>query len=136
MSEFRGRVLRALSWTAGGKVISQVISMGFGIALARMLTPDDFGLIAMMMVFTGFAGLLTDVGLGSALVQKKDITEVHYNTVFWTNLGLGAGLMGLILYFPLRLPLFMDGKSLPPLVTSCRSIFCSAHWPWYLGNVW
>lgn len=96
MSEFRGRVLKALSWTAGGKVISQIISMGFGIALARMLTPDDFGLIAMMMVFTGFAGLLMDVGLGSALVQKKDIQEIHYNTVFWTNLGVGAGLCLLV----------------------------------------
>lgn len=112
MSEFRGRVLRALSWTAGGKVISQVISMGFGIALARMLTPDDFGLIAMMMVFTGFAGLLTDVGLGSALVQKKDITEVHYNTVFWTNLGLGAGLMGLILYFSPSIAAFYGREEL------------------------
>ncbi len=70
--------------------------MGFGIALARMLTPDDFGLIAMMMVFTGFAGLLMDVGLGSALVQKKDVEEIHYNTVFWTNLGLGAGLCALV----------------------------------------
>ncbi|MEP1216117.1 MAG: lipopolysaccharide biosynthesis protein [Marinobacter sp.] len=96
MSDFRGRVLKALSWTAGGKVVSQVISMGFGIALARMLTPDDFGLIAMMMVFTGFAGLLMDVGLGSALVQKKDVQEIHYNTVFWTNLGLGVGLWALV----------------------------------------
>lgn len=96
MSEFRGRVLKALSWTAGGKVVSQIISMGFGIALARMLTPDDFGLIAMMMVFTGFAGLLMDVGLGSALVQKKDIQEIHYNTVFWTNLGVGVGLCLLV----------------------------------------
>ncbi|WP_273208554.1 lipopolysaccharide biosynthesis protein [Marinobacter subterrani] len=98
MSDFRGRVLTALSWTAGGKMISQVISVGFGIALARMLTPDDFGLIAMMMVFTGFAGLLMDVGLGSALVQKKDVKEIHYNTVFWTNLGLGASL-SCIVYF-------------------------------------
>lgn len=96
MSEFRGRVLKALSWTAGGKVISQIISMGFGIALARMLSPDDFGLIAMMMVFTGFAGLLMDVGLGSALVQKEDVQETHYNTVFWTNLGVGLGLFLLV----------------------------------------
>ncbi|MDX1559504.1 MAG: oligosaccharide flippase family protein, partial [Marinobacter sp.] len=96
MSDFRGKVLKALGWTAGGKVITQVISMGFGIALARMLTPDDFGLIAMMMVFTGFAGLLMDVGLGSALVQKKDVKEIHYNTVFWTNLGLGIGLWALV----------------------------------------
>lgn len=98
MSEYKGKVLRALSWSAGGKVFSQVISLGFGIALARMLTPDDFGLIAMMMVFTGFAALLTDVGLGSALVQKADVTELHYNTVFWTNLGLGIALTAVICF--------------------------------------
>ncbi|PHQ75633.1 MAG: hypothetical protein COB82_01750 [Marinobacter sp.] len=98
MSEFRGKVLTALSWTAGGKVASQIISMGFGIALARMLTPDDFGLIAMMMVFTGFAGLLMDVGLGSALVQKQDAKEIHYNTVFWTNLSLGTLLAGVVFF--------------------------------------
>lgn len=57
--------------------------------LARLLNPDAFGLIAMMMVFTGFASLLTDVGLGSALVQRKEVSEVHYSTVFWTNVGLG-----------------------------------------------
>lgn len=96
MSEFRTKVVKALGWSAGGKLFSQVISMGFGIALARMLTPDDFGLIAMMMVFTGLAGLLMDVGLGSALVQKKDITELHYSTVFWTNLALGILLTGLV----------------------------------------
>lgn len=96
MSEFKGKVLTALSWTAGAKIISQLISLGFGIALARMLTPDDFGLIASMMVFTGFAGLLMDVGLGAALVQKKDIQEIHYNTVFWTNLGLGVLIAGTV----------------------------------------
>lgn len=73
-------------------MISQIISVAFGIVLARMLSPDDFGLIASMVVFTGFASLLMDVGLGSALVQKKDIAEIHYNTVFWTNLGLGISL--------------------------------------------
>ncbi|GGC72813.1 lipopolysaccharide biosynthesis protein [Marinobacter halophilus] len=112
MSEFQSRVVKALSWTAGGRIVSQVISMGFGIALARMLTPDDFGLIAMMMVFTGFAGLLTDVGLGSALVQRKDITELHYNTVFWTNLGLGAGLTGLILFFSPSIAAFYGREEL------------------------
>ncbi|MAB50852.1 MULTISPECIES: MOP flippase family protein [unclassified Marinobacter] len=92
MGAYKTSVLNALGWTAGGKVVSQVLSFGIGIALARLLNPDAFGLIAMMIVFTGFASLLTDVGLGSALVQKKDVTEAHYSTVFWTNLGLGTTL--------------------------------------------
>ncbi|ARM84050.1 lipopolysaccharide biosynthesis protein [Marinobacter salarius] len=112
MSEFKDKVLGALSWTAGGKATSQLISIGFGIALARMLTPDDFGLIAMMMVFTGFAGLLMDVGLGSALVQKENVTELHYNTVFWTNLGLGAALTVLIVLISPLIAGFYDREEL------------------------
>jgi PST family polysaccharide transporter len=90
MTEFRRTVLRALGWSAGVKFIGQFVSIIFGIILARMLVPDDFGLIAMVMVFAGFAYLLTDVGLGSALVQKQNIESIHYTTVFWTNLSLGA----------------------------------------------
>ena len=92
MGAYKASVIKALSWTAGGKVVSQVLSVGIGVVLARLLNPDAFGLIAMMMVFTGFASLLTDVGLGSALVQRKEVNAVHYSTVFWTNVGLGLTL--------------------------------------------
>lgn len=98
MSEYKSKVLRALGWSAGGRVFSQAISLCFGIVLARLLTPDDFGLIAMVAVFTGFAGLLADVGLGSALVQKKSASDVHFSTVFWTNIGLGATLTSVLFW--------------------------------------
>lgn len=90
MTEFRRAVLKALGWSAGFKFIGQAISIFLGIFLARMLVPDDFGLVAMVVVFSGFAGLLTDVGLGSALVQSRNIESIHYTTVFWTNLFLGS----------------------------------------------
>src|SRR5690625_3656069 len=66
--------------------------MVFGILLARLLTPDDFGLLAMVAIFAGFTALLADVGLGSALVQKRDATDLHFNSVFWTNMALGGAL--------------------------------------------
>lgn len=96
MSEYKNRVVNALAISGGSRVMIQLISLGFTIALARLLTPDDFGLITMVAVFTGFASLLADVGLGSALIQKRDVTQEDYSTVFWTNLGLGISFTALI----------------------------------------
>lgn len=93
MSDFRTRTIHALSWSLGSKFVSQAISVVFGIVLARLLVPEDFGLLAMVIVLMGFAGLLADVGLGSALVQKKDITDRHYSSVFWINNAVGLILM-------------------------------------------
>ena len=96
MTEYRDRVVNAVAVSGGSRLIIQLISLGYTITLARLLTPDDFGLITMVAVFTGFAGLLADVGLGSALIQKKDVAELDYSTVFWTNLGLGLFFTGII----------------------------------------
>ncbi len=89
MNSFRTRTVNALSWSFASKFTSQAISIVFGIILARLLVPEDFGLIAMIMVMMGFAGLLADVGLGSALIQKIDVNEDHYSSVFWANNVLG-----------------------------------------------
>jgi O-antigen/teichoic acid export membrane protein len=97
MKDLRTKVVRSSGWILGTRVISQVVSFGFGIALARLLVPDDFGLVAMVMAFAGMAGLLSDVGLGAALVQKKNVNNEHFSSVFWLNLILGASL-GLALY--------------------------------------
>jgi len=98
MTSLRSRTVGAAGWALGSRVASQFISFGFGIALARLLVPDDFGLIAMVIVFSGLSELLSDVGLGSALIQKKDVREEHFSSVFWINLIFGSALM-VILYF-------------------------------------
>ena len=63
------------------------------VVLARLLVPEDFGLIAMISVFTGFAGTFTQIGLGAALVQNQNVEERHYSSVFWLNVATGFFLM-------------------------------------------
>lgn len=98
MKDLRSRTVRAGGWVLGSRVVSQAISLLYGIVLARLLLPDDFGLIAMVMVFTGLAGLLSDVGLGAALIQKQDTEDSHYNSIFWLNILLGS-ILSASLYF-------------------------------------
>jgi PST family polysaccharide transporter len=85
----KAKTIAGITWTAADQVFRQVIRFGITVVLARLLSPTEFGLIAMMGVFTGFAGLFTSLGFGASLVQKKDLRPEHLDTVFWLNLGTG-----------------------------------------------
>ncbi|MGA3006920.1 MAG: lipopolysaccharide biosynthesis protein [Opitutaceae bacterium] len=65
--------------------------LSFTAALSWMLSPGDYGVMAMVSVFTGFATMLADGGFNSALVQRRETTEIHTQTVFWINLGTSVG---------------------------------------------
>lgn len=112
MSDFRERTLSALGWSVGGQIGRQGASFIIGIILARLLSPEEFGLVAMVTVLTGFATVLSDFGFGSALVQLDDAEERHYSSVFWVN--VGAGLL-LTLGFAAAAPLVAAFYETPEL---------------------
>ena len=72
-----------------GQAVNLVLRILFVAAMARLLDPADFGLVAMVTVITGFYGLFTDAGLSSATIQKAEITNEQISTLFWTNLLVG-----------------------------------------------
>ena len=84
------RTVAGLGWTATSAISQQTIQFFFGAILARALAPNDFGLIAMIGVFTGFALIFVDLGLGPAIVQRPDVEERHLSSAFWITLGMGS----------------------------------------------
>jgi O-antigen/teichoic acid export membrane protein len=90
MNSIRQRVLSGLGWSGTTRIFEQVLQFSISIVLARLLSPTDFGLIGMVLVFTGFASGLSDMGLGASLIQKQDLSDRHLNTVFWVNILAGA----------------------------------------------
>lgn len=70
----------------GVKFVLQLISV---VTLARLLEPADFGLIAMITVFTGVATTFMDGGLSMATIQREHITHAQISNLFWINAGLG-----------------------------------------------
>tara|TARA_B110000240_G_scaffold83859_1_gene95455 strand:- start:2109 stop:3536 length:1428 start_codon:yes stop_codon:yes gene_type:complete len=68
------------------------------IVIARILSPADYGLIAMLSIFYAFSQAFVDSGLSAALVQKKDCTEIDYNSVYWFNIFISIVLY-IVLYF-------------------------------------
>ena len=81
----RGKTVSGVLWGFLEKFSLQAFGFIQGIILARLLAPSDYGLIAMTGIFTGLAYTLVDSGFSSALIQKKDKTEMDYSTTFITN---------------------------------------------------
>jgi PST family polysaccharide transporter len=89
------RTVNATLWTAGSRVSQQVVQLAISVVLARLLLPREFGLVAMITVFTGFARVLVDAGFGAALVQRAQLERRHISTAFWLNLAVGIVLSGI-----------------------------------------
>ena len=77
-----------------------------GLVLARLLAPHDWGLAAMVLVCSGFVIVFTDSALGTALIQRRDLSDADRSTVFWTSVGIGVLLAvgGMLLAGPLARP--------------------------------
>tara|TARA_B110000879_G_scaffold212413_1_gene308552 strand:- start:679 stop:2235 length:1557 start_codon:yes stop_codon:yes gene_type:complete len=79
----------------GGMVtmVSQAITIGIQLTstviLARLLSPEDYGVLAMVMAVTAFAGIFREMGLSSAAIQKKGLTREQQSNLFWLNLAMG-----------------------------------------------
>ena len=77
-------------WKFLERIGSQVVSFVVSIILARLLLPEDYGVIAVVTIFITIADVFVNVGLGAALIQKKDVDELDYSSAFVCNLGLAV----------------------------------------------
>jgi PST family polysaccharide transporter len=85
-----GRSVRGGAVTLVAQGLKVVLQFGAIVVLARLLTPGDFGLFAMVAAFLVVLELLKDLGLSTATVQRAEITQSQVSTLFWLNCGLGV----------------------------------------------
>jgi PST family polysaccharide transporter len=81
----------------GGQAANFVLRLAYLMIMARLLTPEQFGLVAMVTVVTGFYDLFTSAGLSSATVQRANVSNTQVSTLFWINILIGVVLSGLCL---------------------------------------
>mgnify|MGYP000166729019 CR=1 FL=1 len=91
------RVVRGASYQFLGIGLRTVLTIGSTAILARLLTPADFGYVAMASVVTEFAALLSAFGLSNVLIQRGTINRLQLDTVFWASLGIGCTLTAFVL---------------------------------------
>jgi O-antigen/teichoic acid export membrane protein len=99
----RSLVLSGFLWGIGTNLLLQVFRIAFAVALARFLTPHEYGIAAMALVFSAIVYAFLDLSLGVGLVQRPQVTEADRSTVFWTSLLVGVflTLCGLALSGPI-----------------------------------
>ena len=90
LSDLKGRTLRGGFATICGQAVNYGLRLSSMVILARMLDPEDFGLVAMVTVVTGIYAMFTSAGLSSATVQRDKITHDQISTLFWINMLIGA----------------------------------------------
>jgi PST family polysaccharide transporter len=88
--DLRGRSLRGGTATLAGQACKLVLTTCSTVILARLLLPEDFGLIAMVTAITQFAMYFRDLGLSTATIQREEITHAQVSTLFWVNAGFGV----------------------------------------------
>ncbi len=88
--DLRGRAIRGGAITVASQFTKLAVTMVSTVVLARLLTPQDFGLVAMVAAVTGVLGLVQDSGLSMATVQKERVTRELVSVVFWLNVCAGV----------------------------------------------
>ena len=99
MSEsLKQKSVKGMAWTGLERLVTQVLQFVVGIVIARVLMPEDYGVIGMLAIFIAIAQSFLDSGFANALIQKKDRTNVDYCTVFYFNI-VSSLVLYLILFF-------------------------------------
>lgn len=91
-----GRILKGVGWSAVQQFSTQGIQFIVTVFLARLLTPSEFGIVAVSMIALNILQVINETGFGAALMQKLDRDETDFSSVFFLNIGLGLFLYGIL----------------------------------------
>ena len=92
------KTISGLKWSFTDSIVNQIIHFVIGLILARLLSPSEYGIIGIAMIFIAISESIVNCGLSSALIRKPNCSEADYNTMFYTNIALGLVTFS-ILYF-------------------------------------
>lgn len=95
-NNLKSKTLSGMIWSFVQRFGTMAISFVSNIVLARLLAPDDYGVVGMLMIFIAVANTFVDGGFGSALIQKKEPTKEDYSTIFWWNMFLSLVLYSVL----------------------------------------
>ena len=109
------RAARGAVVTTGGQILRLVLQIGGTAVLARLLSPSDYGLVAMAMVIVGIGEIFREFGLSAAAVQSPTLTKGQRANLFWANAGLGLGLFALTVMLAHPIALVFDQPDLEAL---------------------
>lgn len=112
----KNKVLTNIFWKFAERCGAKLVGFIVSILLARLLSPEDYGTVALITVFTTIFQVFVDSGFGNALIQKKDVDELDFSTVFYTNIVFGIVLYGIVFAIAPYISNFYNDDSLIILI--------------------
>ncbi len=123
VSEIRRKSARGIKWQVSTEILSRIVQLGITFVLARLLQPSDFGLIGMALIFTQLAFVLFDLGLSSALIQKKKLEARHYQVANAVYGGTAFLFYALVFLFSEEIAFFFHQPALGAILRFLGLIF-------------
>lgn len=123
MENLKNKFVDSLKWNLISIIVRMILQIVFVVLLTRLLDPDDFGLFAVGMVVVVFGNMLSDFGLGSALVQKKELTEEDIRFVFTVQVALGFFFTIVVYTISPLIASFFDNIKAVDVLAALSSIF-------------
>lgn len=97
MTSVGRKMVKSVRWSALEKAGQQGITFIVFAVLARFVAPEDFGLVAMALIITGFLQIFIDQGFSTAIIQQENLDDDFLSTAFWTNIGIGVVLSAVLI---------------------------------------
>lgn len=119
-------------WSGISQFSTQIYQSVVMIILARLLVPEDFGIIGMAVIFTGLVQTINELGLSASIIQKKDINNSHLSTSFWISVGLGITLFIITIIISTFIADFFNNELVGPVLRFLSigfilGSFCTVH---------
>ena len=110
-------------WLSLFKLVSQIFSWSITVLVARILSPSDYGLMEMAMIIAGYAAFFVDLGLGAAIIQKKNINKHELSSVFWFVLAISIAISFACYLSGQYMALIFNEPRIQPLVETISLMF-------------
>lgn len=110
MKPIRKVILTGFFWSITNQISITLAGLLISAVLSRLITPADFGILAMVSLGIGFLNVIKDFGFGAALIHKKEVSDEEYSTVFWSNLIFGVFLTIVVFFISPYIGEFFNEK--------------------------
>ncbi len=117
------KMTSGIFWNGTSQFSTQLFQFIVVIILARLLSPKDFGIVGLTTIFIGLVAAINELGLSAAIIQKRDVNELHLATTFWSNVIFGIILfISIIFISPFIAAFFQEDIIKPILIVSSISL--------------
>lgn len=129
MASLKNNIGKAIFWSALQKYSNMAVTIVVTMVLARLLTPDQFGIVAISLVLISFLTIFSTMGIGPAIIQRNDLTDEDYNNIFTFSFIVGIFLSVLFFCLSWRIADFYEDRQLIPIcqILSINLLFASVN---------